>query len=165
MSNTHRYRMTTTWTGNLGSGTSGYKAYSRSHEITGANKASAIPGSSDPTFRGDAERYSPEDLLVGALSACHMLWVLHLCASAGIVVTEYSDEAAGEMTEHPDGGGEFTLVTLCPKMTITDAARVQDAIALHAKAHEMCFLARSMNFPVTHEPVITVAAFHPRVGA
>jgi len=69
------------------------------------------------------------------------------------------------MTEHPDGGGEFTLVTLCPKMTITDAARVQDAIALHAKAHEMCFLARSMNFPVTHEPVITVAAFHPRVGA
>jgi organic hydroperoxide reductase OsmC/OhrA len=158
MSKSRRYRITTTWTGNLGSGTSQYKAYSRDHEINGAQKAAAVHGSSDPAFRGDPARYNPEDLLVGALSACHMLWVLHLCADAGIVVTEYSDEAAGEMVEHPDGAGEFTLVTLFPRMTITDASRVQDALAAHHKAHEVCCLARSVNFPVKHEPVVSVVA-------
>src|SRR5260370_2937938 len=126
MSTKHTYPMLTTWTGNLGSGTSQYRAYSRNHEITGPHKAVSIPGSSDPVFRGDPARYNPEDLLVGALSACHMLWVLHICADAGIVVTEYSDEAAGEMLEHPDGSGEFTLVTLYPRMTITDGSRIQD---------------------------------------
>jgi organic hydroperoxide reductase OsmC/OhrA len=154
MPKTHHYRTTTTWTGNLGTGTSQYKAYSRSHEITGAQKAVVIQGSSDPLFRGDPARYNPEDLLVGALSACHMLWVLHLCADAGIVVTDYSDEAAGEMEEHPDGSGEFTLVTLHPRMTITDASRIDDAVAVHDKAHEVCCLARSVNFPVKHEPTV-----------
>jgi organic hydroperoxide reductase OsmC/OhrA len=165
MSRTHRYQTTTTWTGNLGTGTSQYKAYSRNHEITASTKAAAISGSSDPAFRGDPTRYNPEELLVSALSACHMLWALHLCADAGIVVTSYTDEASGEMVEHPDGSGEFTSVTLHPKMTITDGSRIADAIALHEKAHHVCPLARSMNFPVRHEPHVVVAAFHPKVGA
>jgi organic hydroperoxide reductase OsmC/OhrA len=154
MSRIHHYKTTTTWTGNLGTGTSQYKAYSRNHEITAAKKSAAIQGSSDPLFRGDPGRYNPEDLLVGALSACHMLWVLHLCADAGIVVTDYSDEAAGEMVEHPDGSGEFTLVTLHPRMTITDESRIDDAVAVHDKAHEVCCLARSVNFPIKHEPTV-----------
>ena len=83
----------------------------------------SIAGSSDPLFRGDRTRYNPEELLVGALSACHMLWVLHLSADAGIVITEYSDEAIGEMVEHEDGSGEFTRVVLRPRMAITDAGR------------------------------------------
>ena len=101
MSRNHRYKITTTWSGNLGLGTSDYRGYSRNHEIGAADKAAVIPGSSDPAFRGEAARYSPEDLLVGALSACHMLWVLHLCAESGIVVVEYSDEAVGEMWNTP----------------------------------------------------------------
>src|SRR5260370_39133300 len=101
----HTYHMLTTRTGNLGPGTSQYRAYSRNHEITGPHKAVSIPGSSDPVFRGDATRYNPEDLLVGALSACHMLWVLHLCADRGIVVTDYTDEAVCEMVEDADGAG------------------------------------------------------------
>lgn len=156
MTKTHTYELTTTWTGNLGSGTSNYKAYGRDHEIASAKKADPIHGSSDPAFRGDATRYSPEDLLVGGLSACHMLWVLHLCSSAGIVVTEYTDAATGEMVEHPDGSGEFTAVTLHPRMTITDASRTEDALAIHHKAHELCFLARSVNFPVKNEPSVFV---------
>src|ERR1700676_4582462 len=120
MSRIHRYQTTTTWTGNLGTGTSQYKAYSRNHEITAVKKAAAIQGSSDPLFRGDPARYNPEDLLVGALSACHMLWVLHLCADAGIVIVDYSDNAVGEMVEHADGSGEFTHVVLRPRMIITD---------------------------------------------
>jgi len=78
-----------------------------------------------------------------------MLWVLHLCADAGIVVTEYSDQAVGEMV-----ADKFTLVTLYPRMTITDAARIEDAITVHHKAHEVCALARSVNFPVHHEPIV-----------
>ncbi len=164
MSRIHHFQTTTTWTGNLGSGTSQYKAYSRDHEITAPKKAAAIPGSSDPLFRGDPSRYSPEDLLVGALSACHMLWVLHLCAEAGIVVTDYSDEASGEMVEHSDGSGEFTMVKLHPRMTITDGSRIDDALAIHHQAHQVCFVARSVNFQVVHEPNV-VAVFHPNVGA
>jgi organic hydroperoxide reductase OsmC/OhrA len=150
----HSYRVTNTWTGNLGSGTSQYRAYSRNHEISGQGKAGRIAGSSDPLFRGDPARYNPEELLVGALSACHMLWVLHLCADAGIVVTAYADDAVGETVEHPDGSGEFTRVVLRPRMTLADPSRAEEAIALHHRAHEVCALARSMNFPVDHEHTV-----------
>jgi len=153
---THTYRIANRWTGNLGEGTATYRAYSRNFELTGAGKQTAVPCSSDPHFRGDAARYNVEEVLVGSLSGCHMLWVLHLCADAGIVVTEYSDEATGEMVEHADGAGEFVRVTLHPRMTITDAARVDEAIALHHRAHELCFIARSVNFPVECEAAVTV---------
>jgi organic hydroperoxide reductase OsmC/OhrA len=137
-----------------GTGTSAYSAYSRAHELSGADKTAAIPGSSDPMFRGDRTRYNPEELLLGALSACHMLWVLHLCADAGITVTEYVDEAWGELAEHEDGSGEFTRVVLRPRMSITEADRIDDAAAIHRKAHAVCAMARSVNFPVEHEPQV-----------
>ena len=149
---THHYQVTNRWTGNLGAGTSTYSAYSRDHELSGPGKASAIQGSSDPLFRGNPSRYNPEELLVGALSACHMLWVLHLCADAGIVVLEYSDSALGDVVEHGNGSGEFTRVLLRPCMTITDSARIPDAVAIHHRAHEVCCLARSVNFPVELQP-------------
>ncbi len=151
---THRFAVTNRWTGNLGTGTSSYTSYSRNHEISGAAKSAAIACSSDAAFRGDAARYNPEELLVGSLSTCHMLWMLHLCADAGIAITEYLDEASGEMAIHPDGAGEFVAVTLRPRMTITDPARIADATALHQRAHELCFIARSVNFPVACEPVV-----------
>jgi organic hydroperoxide reductase OsmC/OhrA len=153
----HHYRVTTTWTGNLGTGTSDYGAYSRDHEITIAGKSGPLPGSSDAAFRGDPARYTPEELLVASLSTCHMLWFLHLCADAGIVVTEYKDAATGEMSEHADGSGEFTLVILRPGAVIADPARIAEAMTLHARAHELCFIARSVNFPVQHEPVVVTA--------
>ena len=154
MDRQHRYRIVNRWTGNLGTGTSAYAAYSRAHELSGAEKGSAIAGSSDPLFRGDRTRYNPEELLLGALSACHMLWVLHLCADAGIAVTGYTDEALGEMDEHEDGSAEFTRVVLRPRMSIADPARAAEAIAMHHRAHQVCALARSMNFPVEHQPVV-----------
>jgi len=150
----HHYRITTTWTGNLGAGTSDYRAYSRDHEIRIAGKAAPLQGSSDAAFRGDPARYTPEELLVASLSGCHMLWFLHLCADSGIVVTEYADAASGVMSEHPDGSGEFTRVILRPRAVITHPARIADAVALHARAHELCFIARSVKFPVEHEPVV-----------
>jgi organic hydroperoxide reductase OsmC/OhrA len=153
----HHYRITTTWTGNLGTGTSDYRAYSRDHEIQVPGKSIPLRGSSDPVFRGDPARYTPEELLVASLSACHMLWFLHLCADAGIVVTEYEDAAIGDMSENGDGSGEFRRVVLRPRALITDSARIADALALHPRAHELCFIARSVNFAVQHEPVVVVA--------
>mgnify|MGYP003337497765 FL=1 len=144
----------TTWTGNQGAGTSGYRAYSRNH-VLNAGGNPAIPASSDPAFRGDPERWNPEELLVASLSSCHMLWYLHLCAEAGIIVTGYEDEAEGQMAEEGDGAGQFLSVTLHPKITISsgDPAKAE---RLHHAAHEKCFIARSVNFPVECEPVIAV---------
>jgi organic hydroperoxide reductase OsmC/OhrA len=151
----HRYTTEVHWTGNDGIGTSAYNGYRRDHEIAGPGKSVVIPGSSDPHFRGDGSRYNPEELLVASLSTCHMLWMLHLCAVAGIVITNYADAAEGMMNENPDGSGEFESVTLHPRITITDAARVDEAAALNHRASELCFIARSVRFPVAHQPVVT----------
>lgn len=150
MSAQHNYQLTLKWTGNTGTGTSGYRAFERSHTIQADNKPE-IAGSSDPSFRGDRSRYNPEELLVASLSSCHMLWYLHLCAEAGVIVTGYSDRAAGKMAENANGSGQFTEVTLSPEVTVSDISMVEKANELHEKANEMCFIARSVNFPVLHK--------------
>lgn len=153
----HTYDTHLVWTGNRGEGTSGYRAYDRAHEITIPGKP-FIPGSSDPQFRGDRTRYNPEELLVASLSACHMLWYLHLCADAGITVTSYADDAHGSVEQTPDGGGQFAEVTLHPVVRITAGGDTELATSLHERAHALCFIARSVNFPVRCEPHIDVEA-------
>lgn len=150
---THRYTTQLVWTGNRGDGTSGYHAYDRAHEITVAGKP-VIPGSSDPHFRGDAARYNPEELLVASLSACHMLWFLHLCADAGIRVVAYTDSALGTMQETADGGGRFTEVVLQPAVRVAGAVDRARIAALHERAHARCFIASSVNFPVRCEATL-----------
>lgn len=152
----HTYETTVTWTGNRGTGTSGYRDYDRSCDLAAPGRP-VIPASSDPLFRGDPTRWNPEQLLVASLSQCHLLWYLHLAAEAGVVVTSYVDEAVGTMTEQPGGAGQFTEVVLRPRVTVADPAMIPVAESLHERAHELCFIARSVNFPVRHEPV-TVAA-------
>jgi organic hydroperoxide reductase OsmC/OhrA len=144
------------WTGNRGAGTTGYTAYERSHELRAGSKP-VLPGSSDPGFRGDASRWNPEELLVASLCACHQLWYLHLCAVNAIVVTAYEDAAEGVMVEEADGGGHFASVTLRPRVTITAGSDPDKAQSLHHEAAEKCFIARSVNFPVGHEPTVVVA--------
>ena len=150
----HRYAVSVEWTGNTGKGTESYKTYERDHEVRVAGKP-AILGSSDPAFRGDPARHNPEDLLVASLSTCHMLWFLHLCARERIVVEAYADEAVGTMREDETGGGRFTEVVLRPVVTVrgqanghADAATIE---GLHHEAHEKCFIAASVNFPVRCE--------------
>lgn len=147
----HHYNARVTWTGNRGEGTAHYKGYDRSHNISINNKPD-IQGSSDTPFLGDPTRHNPEDLLLASLSACHMLWYLHLCADNGIIVTDYHDEATGTMLQ-TEQGGHFTQVILHPQVTITDSNKISLAIQLHDAAHKNCFIANSCNFPVTHEPV------------
>ncbi len=145
----HSYRLTMEWTGNDGQGTKTYQGYRRDHVIRADGKTD-LQGSSDPAFRGDASRYNPEELLVAALSSCHMLAYLHLCAVHGICVEEYKDEATGVMEMNSDGSGQFVSATLRP-LTVISAGDVGKAEELHHKAHEMCFIARSVNFGVKCE--------------
>ena len=152
----HSYEVTVTWTGNTGEGTAHYRGYARSHEVIVRGKP-AIPASSDPAFRGDPARYNPEEMLVAALSSCHMLWYLHLCCIEGIVVHAYQDIAEGIMTEDASGAGRFTEVVLQPEIKLAAGADVDRARALHADASRKCFIANSVNFPVRHEPVFLQA--------
>lgn len=149
----HHYNVKVTWTGNTGMGTKTYRDYKRAHDISAEGKPT-IAGSSDSAFRGDNSRWNPEDLLVASLSACHKLWFLALCAQAGIVVTAYEDAAEGIMVEEANGAGQFTLVTLRPHVMISAESDEERAMELHHQAHAMCFIARSVNFPVTTEPTI-----------
>ncbi len=139
MKGLHHYHLTVEWTGNKGTGTSSYTAYDRSHTIQIEGKKEIL-GTSDPSFRGDKTKHNPEDLFLASLSACHMLWYLHLCAEAGVVVVDYKDNATGTMQETADGGGHFTEVILHPHVTVQDVSMVHMAHALHEKAHSFCLL-------------------------
>jgi organic hydroperoxide reductase OsmC/OhrA len=154
VSASHKFEIDLRWTGHSGSGTADYRAYSRNHVFSAPGRPE-VAGSSAPVFRGDPSRYNPEDLLVASLSGCHMLWYLHLCAVNGIVVEEYSDHATGEMTTGADGGGRFTSVTLHPRVRIS-SGDPEKARKLHHEAHRLCFIANSVNFPVSCEPEIAV---------
>jgi organic hydroperoxide reductase OsmC/OhrA len=151
----HNYIATITWTGNKGAGTSDYRSYERSHVIIAEGKPE-IPASSDPTFRGDRTRYNPEELLVASISSCHMLWYLHLCSVAGVLVIDYTDEATGVMTETASGSGHFKEVMLHPKVIVSDKSMIEKANSLHHEANKMCFIANSVNFPILHSPVCNI---------
>ena len=147
----HSYELTVRW--GDAEGTKEYRSYSRDHTI-GATGKPEIFASSDPAFRGDAARYNPEELLVASLASCHMLWYLHLCTVNGVIVVSYVDLAKGTMEENADGSGRFTRVVLTPAVDLTLESDVDRAVALHERAHHLCFIARSVNFPVEVRPTV-----------
>lgn len=155
----HSYATTVRWTGNEGTGTATYRGYARAHDVM-ADGRPVIAASSDPAFRGDPAKWNPELLFVAALSECHLLQYLHVCAGAGVVVVAYEDTASATMATTPDGGGSFTEVVLRPVVTVADPSMTTTAAALHDRAHELCFLAASVRTPVRHEPTILVAGGH-----
>ena len=155
MNKVHHYTSQLMWTGNNGEGTSNYRSYGRSYTVSVNNKPD-FEGSADPVFRGDPTKHNPEELLVIALSSCHLLSYLHLCADAGIVVVGYEDSAKGIMVEDPTKGGFFKEVNLNPVVTVTDISMKEKAIDLHEKANKLCFIANSCNFPVKHNPTILI---------
>jgi organic hydroperoxide reductase OsmC/OhrA len=154
LTKTHAYETSLLWTAGDGEGTASYRGYSRNHSIHAASKPE-IAASSDPAFRGDATRYNPEELFVASLSSCHMLWYLHLCSVNAVRVVEYRDDAVGSMEESGVDGGRFTSVTLRPMASIASSDPAQ-ALALHEEAHQLCYIARSVNFPVAIEARISI---------
>jgi len=155
MSKIHQYSARLRWTGNTGKGTENYRAYERAYTVS-INGKPELAGSSDPAFRGDPAKYNPEEMLVAALSACHMLSFLHFCSASGVIVENYSDDATGTMEETKEGNGRFTEVILKPRVIVREISMMEKANALHDKAHQYCFIANSCNFPVLHEPVCEV---------
>ena len=153
----HRYALSTTWTGNTGSGTSGYRDYRRDVTIAVDGKPELL-ASADKPFRGDPSRWNPEDLLLASLSECHLLSYLHACVTAGVVVVSYSDRASGLMREDGAGGGSFVEVTLHPEVVVADESMIDAAERAHTQANEWCFIANSMNFPVRHRATVTALA-------
>lgn len=152
----HRYRVRSVWTGDRGTGTSGSRDYDRAVTLSIEGKPDVL-ASSDKPFRGDPSRWNPEDLLLAALSECHLLSYLHACVQAGVVVVAYEDDAEGLMREDGRGGGAFVEVTLRPRVTVAEESMVDAARAAHTQAHQWCFIANSVSFPVHHEAEITVA--------
>ncbi len=150
----HHYPLDLTWQGNRGTGTSGYRDYGRDVLVRAAGKPDLL-GSADPTFRGDAARWNPEELLVAALSQCHLLSYLHSAVNHGVLVVGYDDSPIGTMSQVGQGG-RFASVVLRPVVTITDPAQRELAREIHHEASENCFIAASVSFPVTHEPQILI---------
>ena len=150
----HRYALSLEWTGDRGSGTSDYRSYGRDHVVRAAGKPDLL-GSADRPFRGDVDRWNPEETLISALAQCHLLSYLHVATLHGIVVEEYVDAATGTMEQTANGGGHFTSATLRPVVTIS-AGDPAVALAIHLEASEKCFIAASVNFPVGHEPQVVV---------
>jgi organic hydroperoxide reductase OsmC/OhrA len=157
MNGEHHYRLRADWTGNRGTGTSGYRDYDRDVRLSVEGKLDIL-GSSDKPFRGDPTRWNPEDMLLAALSECHLLSYLHACVTAGVVVVSYQDDATGTMIEDGAGSGRFADVLLRPRVVVADESMVEAARAAHKQAHEWCFIANSVNFPVRHEAVVTAAS-------
>lgn len=148
----HHYQVDVQWTGNRGEGTGTYRGYGRDHVVSAAGLPD-LPGTADPTFHGDRDRWNPEQLLLAALSQCHMLSYLHVAVTHGVVVTGYRDEATGTLRLNQDNSGEFTQVVLHPQVELADESQRELADSLHKQANKVCFIARSVNFPVLHELV------------
>ena len=154
----HYYKVKIEWTGNQGDGTLNYKSYNRNHSITAKGKSVDIKASSDPSFLGDKTRYNPEELFLSSLSACHMLWYLHLCSTHNIIVTAYKDQAVGVMDEFENGSGQFKEVCLYPQVEVANKNMIVKANELHHEANKMCFIANSCNFEVRHQSVARVTS-------
>ncbi|MBL7932720.1 MAG: OsmC family protein [Bacteroidia bacterium] len=151
----HHYNLKATWEGNKGEGTKNVRAYDRSHTVTIAGKPQLFL-TTDNAAVGDKNKLNPEDLLVTSVSSCHMLSYLYVCALEGIVITSYEDNATGTMIEHKKGGGNFKEVILNPVFTVAEESMKQRAIELHHKAHEICYIANSVNFEVKCNPIALV---------
>ncbi len=153
MSNRHTYKTQLIWDGNLGDGTATYAGYGRQHRILIDGKPE-LHGSADPMFRGAADVHNPEDLFVAAVSSCHLLSYLALCARNSINVLDYRDEATGDLVFDARGGGKFEEIVLRPIVTIANEADRERAMEMHEKAHELCYIANSCSVPIHHRAEI-----------
>lgn len=151
----HGFEARVVWTGNRGTGTARYRGYDRTWDIATPGKAT-IHCSNDPMLGGDPSKMNPEDLLLAALSACHMLWYLHLASDAGLVVSSYVDKPIGNGETLDNGAGRFLSAVLRPEIELQQGADLELASALHHKVSDFCFIARSMNFPISYKPSFAV---------
>ena len=145
----HLFKAEVKWTSNQNQEDSTKRFYSKSHTVLIEGKP-ILNVSAAKAFKGDSEKYNPEDLLLSSLVSCHMMSYLYVCSQNGIEVLEYSDNAEATLEVSPDGSGRFVTITLNPEVKISNSSQIQLALGLHQKANQLCFIANSCNFPVLH---------------
>lgn len=130
-----------------------YDTYDRSHTVRYASGRSA-EGSAAPDYKGDPSRLNPEEALVGALSSCHMLTFLAICARRRLVVDSYACAAVGHLEKNAEGRLAITRIDLRPIVAFAPGADVSaEALAkIHASAHDNCFIAQTIRSVVTVHP-------------
>ena len=154
MSDNHHFEATVRWPAESTQKLPPDPAFSR-NAILGSPGHADVPGSAPTVFGGDATRYNPEELVTLALAHCHMLTYLALAAKKRVAVLAYEDRATVELGKDPVSGKMKLLsAQLRPKVTVARGTDVNEALAMHAKAHEYCFVANSVNFPVANAPEI-----------
>ena len=157
MSDNHVFEATVRWPADPAQKLPPDTAFSR-NAILGSPGHAEVPGSSPTVFGGDASRYNPEELVAMALAHCHMLTYLALASKKRVAVLAYEDRATCELGKDPASGKMKILsARLRPKVTVAKGTNLDDARAMHAKAHEHCFVANSVNFPVGNAAEIVEA--------
>lgn len=130
-----------------------YEEYNRAHEVI-FDAGVTVPASSAPAYRGDEDRVDPEEMLVAALSNCHMLTFLALCAKKRLTVDSYEDRAVGVMTKNADGKSWVSRVDLHPRIAFAPGVAVdaETLEKLHHRSHEECFIANSVKTEIIVHP-------------
>ncbi len=154
MATEHLFEATTRWTGARVSPTTSYRAYSREYTFDVPGKP-LLTGSAATPYLGDGSLHNPEDLLLAAVSACHMLSYLARCARAKIAVLDYSDQCTAVM-RIKDGKMRIVEATLQPFVTVAEGTDIELARELHHEAHAECFIANSVNFPIHHNSEFSI---------
>ena len=125
------------------------KKYTKTHQIAIDGKE-ILNVSAAKAFKGDPGLYNPGDLLLSSVVSCHMMSYLYVCLQNDITVVSYQDDAEGTLEVLENGSGRFVEIRLNPNVIIKEKEKIAQAISLHTKANELCFIANSCNFPILH---------------
>ena len=125
------------------------KRYTKTHQIAIDGKE-ILNVSAAKAFKGDPNLYNPEDLLLSSVVSCHMMSYLYVCSQNDITVVSYQDNAEGTLEVLENGSGRFVEIRLNPSVIIKEKEKIAQALSLHTKASELCFIANSCNFPILH---------------
>ena len=163
MSDAHAFETHLRWPADPAQALPPAPAFSRNSVLSAPGKKE-VAGSAPAVFGGDAARYNPEELLLMALSECHMLTYLAVAAKRNLSILAYEDRATGTLglgtngiKSGPLGKMSMQQVTLRPRVTVAKGTDLAEALAIHERAHANCFIANSVNFPVRHEAQIVAA--------
>lgn len=154
MASNHIFKATLNWKPKEGENTQNPRNYTRDHEVKITDKK-LLQLSAAKSFRGDTNLLNPEDLLLSAITSCHMMSYLYVCSQNQVEILSYSDNSEG-ILEVVGDGGSFERVDLNPVVTIKNPKDIELAKELHTKANELCFIANSCNFPIHHKAKILV---------
>mgnify|MGYP003670193837 CR=1 FL=1 len=154
MINQHIFKVSTNWSKKEGESTTSPRTYSRNHTIKIKGRAEVLKISAAKAFKGDDTLHNPEDLLLSAVSSCHMMSYFYVCSQNGVEVLSYTDNAQAFLEVDKNGKGQIAKVELYPEVIVSKPEMIEVAETLHQKANDLCFIANSCNFPISHSATV-----------